>query len=485
MSAGIAALGFAAGVNLDGAPAALREAAEEAGLPLFEVGYEVPFRSITSYIFSSLLSSDMHRLRRSLSVQNHLLTLMMEEKGAAHLVSSLAMLLSATIILFDEAGTVVSLAQERLRADADVITRVWAAYVTATRGRDLPRELALDDMHLVFREVRTHGRIQRVLTLALPTREHLTEFADVILTYAQKLVALDLLKHRDSLLVQRKLRADLLAELTAGSAPVDDLSGRLTAYGLDPGLPMRVLVLEAVDLAEALAAAGSHGEEQLQDTRDLLQAHVEEAFAELRLPAISMSRSDTVVLLFEEGETGIEAIRSRLAALSGRPVGRAEHPRIAGGLSEPFSGAAGVQRAHAQAREALRVARAGGHGDIVFFGDLGPSVRSLENQTAEQLELIYASTVKPLVEHDLAHGDDLVGTLTAYLEEGRSVSRAASRLFVHQNTLRYRLKKIETLLGIDLDETEALVDLFLGLRSRGILHDRSSSSAAPPPLRTG
>lgn len=74
-------------------------------------------------------------------------------------------------------------------------------------------------------------------------------------------------------------------------------------------------------------------------------------------------------------------------------------------------------------------------------------------------------------------------TLRAFLDEGRSVSRAAKRLFVHENTLRYRMKKIETLLEVDLDVTENLVDLFLGLRSVTILRGR-----APVPVhgrRTG
>lgn len=115
-------------------------------------------------------------------------------------------------------------------------------------------------------------------------------------------------------------------------------------------------------------------------------------------------------------------------------------------------------------------------GAVVLFSELGPSIRALENQSQEQVELFYGSTVRPLEQHDVETGDDLVASLAAYLEEGRSVTRASRRLFVHQNTLRYRLKKIEGVLGICLTDTETLVDLFSGLRSRTLLRRRRTGS---------
>ncbi|MDR1808386.1 MAG: helix-turn-helix domain-containing protein [Propionibacteriaceae bacterium] len=46
-------------------------------------------------------------------------------------------------------------------------------------------------------------------------------------------------------------------------------------------------------------------------------------------------------------------------------------------------------------------------------------------------------------------GGDLTATLTAYLDEGSSVEATARRLFVHANTVRYRLRRIVELTGLD------------------------------------
>ncbi len=483
--AGMAALAIAKGVDLEAAPDALRQAADEHGLPLLEVDYQTPFRAITSYIFTGLLSSDMHRLRRSLSVQSHLLSLMVEDRGTDHLVSSLSMLIGATVVVFDAGGQVVSQAQQKVHLDAAQTARIWQTYRDADRGGELPREIGIDHLRLAFREVRLHGRIHQVLALALPARTHLSEFADVVLTYAQKLLALDLLKSRDSLLLQRKLRADLLDELLQGGEGLDAdaAESRLAAIDLDPHRDLLVGVVEAVRLAEGLAARGLGAPEQAQEVRHQLHDSLEATLANGRVPAITAAHGDTVVILLQPAPAPPQETRllgERLRADAGAVLVWA---RLAAGFSEPFRGAERVARAAAQAREALRLARAGDHSGVVLFGELGPSIRLLENLSGEQLALFRQTTVEPLEEHDAAHGDQLVETLRAFLDEGRSVSRAAKRLFVHENTLRYRLKKIEALLGLDLDVTETLVDLYLGLRSAAILRARPAERDDPRPPR--
>jgi DNA-binding PucR family transcriptional regulator len=52
---------------------------------------------------------------------------------------------------------------------------------------------------------------------------------------------------------------------------------------------------------------------------------------------------------------------------------------------------------------------------------------------------------KPLQEHS----SDLLTTLWAYLDNGRSLEATARELFVHPNTVRYRLKRISEIIGYD------------------------------------
>src|SRR6202022_1977017 len=64
------------------------------------------------------------------------------------------------------------------------------------------------------------------------------------------------------------------------------------------------------------------------------------------------------------------------------------------------------------------------------------------------------SAVDRLIAYDLKRRTALLDTLERYLAERRSVIESARALFIHPNTLRQRLGRIEELTGLTLDDDE-------------------------------
>lgn len=75
----------------------------------------------------------------------------------------------------------------------------------------------------------------------------------------------------------------------------------------------------------------------------------------------------------------------------------------------------------------------------------------------------FLDIVLPLVSYDQERGSGLVRTLSVYFETGANASEAADRLFLHRNSLLYRLERIQKLTGLDLRESESMLVLQLGL----------------------
>jgi DNA-binding PucR family transcriptional regulator len=69
--------------------------------------------------------------------------------------------------------------------------------------------------------------------------------------------------------------------------------------------------------------------------------------------------------------------------------------------------------------------------------------------------------------------DELLHTLTVWLDEGGSTSRASERLFCHRNTVRNRLQRIEHLTGRALAEPRSVTELCLAVDAHALLgpHD--------------
>ena len=55
--------------------------------------------------------------------------------------------------------------------------------------------------------------------------------------------------------------------------------------------------------------------------------------------------------------------------------------------------------------------------------------------------------ISPLREHDRTRRSDLVRTLKTYFAAGTNASEAADRLFLHRNSMLYRLERIQALTG--------------------------------------
>ena len=89
--------------------------------------------------------------------------------------------------------------------------------------------------------------------------------------------------------------------------------------------------------------------------------------------------------------------------------------------------------------------------------------RLLEKLAASPELSPFAGLVQPLEDYDRERGSDLVRTLAVYFGTGENASEAADRLFLHRNSLLYRLERIQNLTGLDLRDSEVRLALRLGL----------------------
>lgn len=73
-------------------------------------------------------------------------------------------------------------------------------------------------------------------------------------------------------------------------------------------------------------------------------------------------------------------------------------------------------------------------------------------------------------------GEELVASLRAYYESGMHFDRAASRLFVHQNTLRYRIGRFESLTGVSLRDPKIAFEVWWALERSALAGDSDQTT---------
>jgi len=154
-----------------------------------------------------------------------------------------------------------------------------------------------------------------------------------------------------------------------------------------------------------------------------------------------------------------------------------ERSQAAIGVSQLREAASEATRAYREAVDATTIGRALlGEGGAIAYSQLG-AYRYLVHIAADDAPTDrMRAAVDVLIEYDSRRRSALLDTLERYLAERRSVIESARALFIHPNTLRQRLARIEELTGVELDHDD-LLSLELAIKLAR-LHGRPGAPAA-------
>lgn len=87
----------------------------------------------------------------------------------------------------------------------------------------------------------------------------------------------------------------------------------------------------------------------------------------------------------------------------------------------------------------------------------------------EILEDYYINSIGPLIEYDRVNDGDLTQVLNNYLSSSGSIKETSERMFVHRNTVNYKISKIQDLLGVNLSDFSVRMELLIGLHVKELL----------------
>ena len=455
---GLAGLGFGTGLKHDTVPESVLEAAATRDFPVFEVPYEVPFIAITEAAFTRLVNEHYGVLRRAIAAHEQLERIVLSERGLDALGAAIASMIQGSVIVFDgrlrprvngdwmDEEELLSLAAELRNRAHDARTFIptlaegnGGALALPVTGEEVPGNTAtgVPDAWLV----------------AVKDSAPMSDFDRLMLHQAVMIVALELMRGRVAEETERRLAGDVLRAMAVGELKGADLTRRLEPFGL--GADVAAIVADDADAALAGALR-------------------EEATPAL-VASVAGLGCALVPGLAEDELFGLaRRLGKRLGSVQ-LGVGRS----VAGG---------DARRSFHEARCALEAASLGGldGSAVATYRDLGSFQLLLSLQDEEALRLFCDSILGPIESSEGRYGGELMRSLKAFIECNGQWERAAQQLYCHRHTLRYRMKRIETLTGRSLQSAGDRIDFWLALRGRelvGPARERTGGDPVAPPRR--
>ncbi|MDN3247182.1 MULTISPECIES: PucR family transcriptional regulator [unclassified Streptomyces] len=482
--AGVVGLGFAVGVNYDEIPEALVEAARKEGLPLLEVPRRTPFLAISKAVSAAIAADQYRAVTAGFAAQRELTRKALTD-GPEGLLAALAAQVDGWAALYDASGAVVAAAPEwagrraaRLTADVQRLRERPAPASSVVGGGehpDHPENADRVELHSLGTSRRPRSALAVGTAAAPGTAERYAVHSAIAL--------LTLTTERSRSLHEAGLRIDgaVLRMLLAGEPD----HARTVAGDLYGGLldaPFRIIVAESASASAARAHAGGQARGGAATAKSSAASAAADpgadalgAFAEVVESAAA--RAGEAVLVVPEGERLVALAADEGAAVAAcveyarglegtrpapEPTPNGDVEGLVVGLSAP-SGPIAASTAYKQAEQALSVARRRGRVCVEHEHLAAGSVLPLLADDA--VRAFADGLLRALRDHDATGRGDLVASLRAWLSRHGQWDAAAADLGVHRHTLRYRMRRVEEILGRSLDDPDVRMELWLALKA--------------------
>jgi purine catabolism regulator len=429
----IAALGFGVGLAFKRIPSALRAEAERRSYPVFEIPLATPFREIVTFVNQALLGGETRLYQRLSSMQRYLVDALGAGDPQQTVLERLAQLLDAAVVVFHGDGSVEQVVGKPPTG------QLWSGILQ--RADALIVEFDVDDWQAVATQIpRSTGSCLRWLAVASPGSDFSGRFAKAAAQVTAPLLAAIARLGERANEQDRAIRSALLDEMLAsrdGGRNARAFTARAAALGIDFASPAHVVVV-AHRAGEAQAGSGQFA---------AAAGAIQREFAEAEIPNLMTGRGSQVVALARDNG---EALRLRLVRLA------AEQPELVVGIGRRVSDVGAVGDSFRDA--VLAIDQRFNDGGVVGFADLDLGTLLVSEVDEERVRPKIDEYLAPLRDHP-----ELYQTLRAYFRRDLDVVATAQTLHIHPNTLRYRLSRIEELIGRSLRQPATIAALHIVL----------------------
>ncbi|MED1950514.1 PucR family transcriptional regulator [Brevibacillus centrosporus] len=425
-------------------PAAFIEVADQLQLPLIEIPAEINFSTITKAILQPIINRQFETLAYSQAIHNRMIDAALSRGGLAAIAAELATLTGGVVSLVDALG-----------------------FEVTQHGTTEQREEAAGEGSTHSIPIRANREHFGTLSLVKPLHAW-KELDDVALQHASTLCALEYVKERAVSATEWRLKGDFVEELLNGK--------QMSHSELESRCRMLGYPLAGGHLVAALKV-------DVSDDAGLYELHQSAIMLMRRLcdrqqrSYLLRERPHYLLFVFPDNRASLQLLE--LFAQRWEQLHKEYSLHLA--LSTPRQQLSDVATAAEEATFALQayplLAKPPGilrYRDMQGYQFLFPYHRS-----EEALQQLWKPLLAPLIGYDSKHNQQLLETLSVYLQQNGNGLQTSQALYIHRHTLKYRLTQIEEKTGYHLEDAHQRWQLQLALMARSLQQQLYPSQAQP------
>ncbi len=477
----------------DKLPQNMIDQANKLGLPLLELPFEYTLSKVISIINEKASGRYDLLNRKTLDIHNLFFRITLEGGGIDRILSMLSETINNPIIFVNEDWKLVDFIEH-------TENKVPLSYcLDLVKNRTaFPKEF-IDTIPKNVSEIKkTIKRIYylegmeincRILPVAAAsfiygyiivwqTIRELTEFDFIILEQASTNIALERIKAKEIEEVKLKIRQDFFDDLLTGKITSSETIHTLSEmHGLHSNYMYYCIVIniesEEFQQYEDMVARRVSLENKARKCVELIYDFANKADGEVTC----IHRNNRIIILIGQHENRpavsvyeAKQYTNNLYSILNKQI---SNTTFLIGIGRQYETIRSLHKSFSEANESIRLMQKfEDSGGVSHFEDhsiyhfLDSNIKDME------LEEFFVKRLGKVYEQDQLHGTSYIITLENYFQNNLNISETAKAMFLHRNTLIYRIEKIKEILNSDLKNSEELLQIQLALKIFRLLNKK-------------
>lgn len=422
-------------------------------------------------------------LRHSMEIHNRLTRMVLREREMSEIIRRLAKLIGRDVIVQDHFFKVLGSSLQDEDEAFLQIEKAMAGELWQVGGFGKLLEQLVNDRQTVNLPAGPrHGLKQARLIAPITLSNNIFGYVSILenkqrplgeldylaIEHAVTVFTLKMMQQKIAYDVAERIKGDFLNDLLSGNFQSSgDMLRRASYLGYDFSLPHQVLYVETNE------GEGTNG--GAQGEKKHTPGHMQRSVFDIvnnslkkRLPGsmvVSM-KDEAIVAVLPVSQQKSQPKPEELAVMLKDAMSESlPDLAVLVGIGRVCNNVLEINNSYQEARRSISIARKlNRDNDIVSYDSLGVYKLLFAVKDGDALQQYATQLLGPILKYDRDKNDILLPTLRNYLLCNCNNQKAADSLFIHLNTLKYRLQKIQDICNVDLSDAEERLNLQLALK---------------------
>lgn len=479
---GVAGLGIKVGRYVNQLPSDVIELADKLGFPIIEVPFSISHTDVISGILSEVINDQMNMLVKIDGFSREVMNIMMKGGSLKDIAQKLYDNIGNSLAIYEnmiDSCEMICNEEDRGIIDNIVYKHIGLKYIEENNydhegsykvHKDEIRGNIIDRITIpIVIENVEYGCIFIWLD-----KKELTPLDNMLIESYVHIIALDFVKKLSLYNMESNYKLEFFDDLLSNNENRQKKAmERGKTFNLSKYLKYTVIVILLKDIYPLDTLVVDKMSLSQGNIKDLL--FITGRIAKLyRESIVYVDKSDRILILYgSEKSKDSQTIKGEVINfcrnIFAEALKKFDETNLRIGIGRSYDETKLLYKSHGQAKLIVENLSKTSMTCIKHYDDLGLyRILAFDGLQGELMEFC-SDTIKPLIEYDKVNNSELVKTLKIYFQCDGNMKKIAEKMYMHYNTIIYRVQQIKDITGLDLENGDSRLNLEVALKAMDLI----------------